>query len=38
MQWSKIEKLTGEDFSHFRLWTSTEAVIAIAILVINIGF
>ncbi|MDR1438323.1 MAG: hypothetical protein LBI69_04695 [Puniceicoccales bacterium] len=34
----KLKKLVGEDFSRFRVWASAKAVIAIAILAINLGF
>ncbi|MDR1438203.1 MAG: transposase [Puniceicoccales bacterium] len=34
----KLKKLVGEDFSRFRVLASAKAVIAIAILAINLGF
>jgi hypothetical protein len=34
----KLKKLVGEDFSRFRVWASAKAVIAIAILTLNLGF
>jgi hypothetical protein len=33
---SKIKNLIGEDFSRFHVWASAKAIIAIAILAINL--
>jgi hypothetical protein len=33
-----LKKLTDEDFSRFRIWAFAKAVIAIAMLAINLGF
>jgi hypothetical protein len=34
----RLKKLVGEDFSRFRVWASAKAVIAAAVVAINLGF
>ncbi|MDR1456551.1 MAG: hypothetical protein LBI34_00595 [Puniceicoccales bacterium] len=34
----RLKSLVGEDFSRFRLWASAKAVIAAALVAINLGF
>jgi hypothetical protein len=34
----RLKSLVGEDFSRFRVWDSAKAVIAVAIMAINLGF
>ncbi|MDR1456956.1 MAG: hypothetical protein LBI34_02800 [Puniceicoccales bacterium] len=34
----RLKKLVGEDFSRFRVWASAKAVIAVALVAINLGF